>query len=59
MRKITINVDDNAKVISVTTFNDFDTYCNANAMAFDIRNVDEVTMPECIKMSNEDGIADE
>lgn len=47
MRKITINVDDNAKVMSVTTFNDFETYCNANAMAFDIRDTDEVTMPKC------------
>lgn len=50
MRKITINVDDNAKIMSVTTFNDFETYCNANAMAFDIRGTDEVTMPECKPM---------
>lgn len=47
MRKITINVDDNTKVISVTTFSDFEAYANANAMAFDVRDTDEVTMPEC------------
>lgn len=50
MKKITINVDDNAKVMSVTTFNDFEAYYNANATAFDIRDVDEVTMPECKPM---------
>lgn len=54
MRKITLNVDDNAKVISVTTFSDFETYCNANTMAFDIRNTDEITMPECILINTEE-----
>lgn len=48
MRKITINVDDNTKVISVTTFSDFDSYTHVNAMAFDVRDADEVTMPEYI-----------
>ena len=47
MKKITVNVDNNTKVISVTTFSDFETYHNINTMAFDVRDTDEVTMPEC------------
>lgn len=46
MRQITINVDDNVRAISVTTFSDFETYHNINAMAFDIKDTDEITMPK-------------
>lgn len=54
MRKIIVNVDDNTKVLSITTFSDFTTYHNINAAAFDIRNTDEVTIPECVPMKEKD-----
>lgn len=49
MRKIIINVDDNAQVMSVMTFSEFETYKNFNTQTFDIRNTDEITMSECEK----------
>lgn len=56
MRKITLNVDDNTKIISVTTLTQFGIYNNINVAAFDIEKVDEVTMPECLQLEGERAI---
>lgn len=53
MRKITINVDDHTKILSVTTLSQLGIYNSIDVMAFDIENTDEVAMPECKPLESE------
>lgn len=46
MRKITINVDDHTKILSVTALSQFGIYNSIDVSAFDVEITDEVTMPE-------------
>lgn len=58
MRKITLNVDDNTKIISFTTFSEFITHNNANAMARGVHHLRSRTMPYAAKYCRNDRLAE-